>query len=126
MKTIHTVKRGLIVLALLVTPNLFAANRGALHVSSPEEVAGQPLAAGDYTVLWEDQGSGVVLRIMHGKELVATATAHAMLLQNPAVNDSVVVDTASGRRSLSQIYFSGKKVALEIGGPSEAMSGNSK
>jgi hypothetical protein len=126
MKTSHSVMRGLMILALVVTPNLFAANRGRLHVSSPEDVAGQPLAAGDYIVLWEDRGPGVALRIMHGREVVASATGHAVPLQNPAVNDSVVINMNSGRHSLSLIYFSGKTVALKIDGPSEAMSVNNK
>ena len=47
MKTFHILKASLIALALLRVPNVFAANRGQLHVSSPEDVAGQTLNAGD-------------------------------------------------------------------------------
>ena len=52
-KTFHILNSSLIALALLPVPNVFAANRGPLHVSSPEDVAGQTLNAGDYIVLWE-------------------------------------------------------------------------
>jgi hypothetical protein len=118
MKTLNTVKSTFIALALLSVPNMFAANRGSLHVSSPEEVAGQPLAAGDYIVRWEDSGPNAELRIMQGKRVVATAVANVMPLKNVSVSDSVVLQNYGERRSLSLIFFSGKTVALEIREPS--------
>ncbi len=53
MKTSQTLKIPLAALALLVASSAFAANKGSLHVSSPEDVAGKQLAAGDYSVRWE-------------------------------------------------------------------------
>ena len=52
-KTFHGV---LIGSAFLLAANAFAANKGTLHVSSPETVAGERLTAGDYTVRWEGAG----------------------------------------------------------------------
>jgi hypothetical protein len=126
MKTFHILKCSLIVLALLPVPNLFAANRGPLHVSSPEDVAGQTLNAGDYIVLWEGDGPNVELKIMQGKKVVATATAHAVQLQTPSINDSEVININGQKRSLSMIFFLGKTVALEIPGPSAGVNISSR
>jgi hypothetical protein len=95
-------------------------------VSSPEDVAGQPLGAGDYIVQWEDGGPNVELRIMQGKRVVATAIANVMPLQNASISDSVVLQTAGGKRSLSLIFFSGKSVAFEIRGTSGGVNVSSK
>ena len=92
MKTFHIVRSSLIALALLPVPNVFAANKGQLHVSSPEDVAGQTLNAGDYVVLWEGDGPDVALKIMQSKKVVATATAHTVQLQNASINDSAVIN----------------------------------
>jgi hypothetical protein len=126
MKTYHILKSSLIALALLPVPNMFAANRGPLHVSSPEDVAGQTLNAGDYIVLWAGDGPDVELKIMQGKKVVATATAHAVQLQTPSINDSEVINVNGQRRSLSMIFFLGKTVALEIQGPSAGVNISSR
>jgi hypothetical protein len=126
MKTYHILKSSLIALALLPVPNMFAANRGPLHVSSPEDVAGQTLNAGDYIVLWAGDGPDVELKIMQGKKVVATATAHAVQLQIPSINDSEVINVNGQRRSLSMIFFLGKTVALEIQGPSAGVNISSR
>jgi hypothetical protein len=119
MKASQTLRISLTVLAVLVASNAFAANRGSLHVSSPEDVAGKQLAAGDYSVRWEDRASGVELTIMHGNRVVATAIADEVPLQNASSSDSVVLDTQKGEQPrLSRIFFSGRRVAFEIRQPS--------
>lgn len=119
-------KSSLIALALVPVPNLFAANRGSLHVTSPEDVAGQTLDPGDYTVRWEGDGPDVKLKIMQGKKILATATAHTVALETASANDSVVVDANGGKRRLSLILFSGKTFALAIREPSEGVNVSSK
>jgi len=126
MNRFHILKSSLIALALLPVPNVFAANKGPLHVSSPEDVAGQTLNAGDYIVLWAGDGPNVDLKIMQGKKVVATATAHTVQLQNPSINDSEVVNVKGGTRSLSMIFFLGKTVALKIQGPSAGVNVSSR
>jgi hypothetical protein len=126
MKKFWISKSPVIALALLSVPSLFAANIGSLHVSSPEEVAGQTLDAGDYRVRWEGHGPDVELKIMQGRKIMATATAYTLPLQRPSASDSVVVITNGQRRGLSQIFFSGKAVALEFRGPSAAVNISSK
>jgi hypothetical protein len=101
--------------ALLLATDAFAANKGTLHVSSPEIVAGQGLAAGDYTVRWDGTGPSVQFRIMQGAKVVVTAPARVVALDNASPNDSVVFQTYdNGIRRVSLMCFSGQRVALQI------------
>lgn len=103
--------------ALLLASSAFAANKGPLQLSSSANVAGKQLAAGDYTVKWDGSGNTVQVEIMKGKNVVATVPAQVVNLDHESAYDSAVVNTASdGSRNLSQIRFSGKKWALEVGG----------
>jgi hypothetical protein len=116
-------KSWLIVCALSFATKAFAANSGSLHVASTEDVAGQRLAIGDYTVRWEGNGPDVELRFMQGKKIAATAMAHARPLQDVSRNDAALIDTGpEARRTLSQIFFAGKSVAFEIPMASEQTS----
>jgi hypothetical protein len=127
MKTLQTLRIPLTALALLAASNAYAANRGSLHVSSPEDVAGKQLAAGDYSVRWEDRASGVELTIMHGNKVVATAIADEVPLQNASISDSVVIDIQKGEQPhLLQIFFSGQRVAFEIRQPSRDQNSGSR
>jgi hypothetical protein len=125
MARLKRFKGTLTCLALLLVADAFAADKGSLHVSSPENVAGEQLAPGDYTVRWEDTGPSVELRIMQGKKIIATAPAQLIPLGDASVTDAVVVQThGDGSRSLSRIFLSGKSFAFEIGGEAADMTNN--
>ncbi|HEY1262419.1 MAG TPA: hypothetical protein VGF06_02785 [Terriglobales bacterium] len=120
--------KGLVLgLALLLTTTAFAANKGSLQISDPTSVAGKQLAAGDYTVQWEGSGPSVEVSILKGKKVVATVPARVTSLdQASSYNSAVVTKSSDGGRTLSQIRFSGKKFALQIGDEGSAgMGGNS-
>jgi hypothetical protein len=113
--------------ACLLATNAFAANKGTLHVSSPEIVAGERLAAGEYTVRWDGTGPTVQFRVMQGAKVVVTAPARIVALDNASPSDSVVVQMYDkGIRRVSLISFSGQKVALQIeeGSASAIVQGN--
>jgi hypothetical protein len=113
--------------ALLLATDAFAANKGTLHVSSPEIVAGERLAAGDYTVRWDGTGPSVQFRIMQGAKVVVAAPARIVALDNASPSDSVVVQTYdNGIRRVSLMCFSGQKLALQIeeGSSSAIVQGN--
>lgn len=102
--------------ALLLTTGAFAANKGAVTVSSPLQVGGKQLSAGKYDVQWEGNGPSVEASIMKGKKVVATVPARVVTLDQSASMDTSVVRTNDdGSRSLTQARFSGKKLALEFG-----------
>jgi hypothetical protein len=126
MKASRIVNRLLLVLACLAVPELLAQGRGSLHVSAPEVVAGQPLTPGDYAALWDKSGPNVELRILRGKTLMATATAHEMQMQKPSMNDTAIIEITGQQRALSQIYFINQRVALAIQETSESTDSRGK
>jgi hypothetical protein len=116
MKVSGVFKASLLSLALLLATSAFAANKGSLNLGSPTTVAGTKLAAGEYGVQWEGTGPEVQVNIMRGKKVVATVPAQVVTLDEASRLDSAVVKSNNdGSRSLSQIRFSGKKLALTVG-----------
>ena len=113
--------------AFLLATNAFAAGKGTLHVSSPEIVAGERLAAGDYTVRWDGSGPSVQFRIMQGAKVVVSANARIVALDSASPSDSVVIQKYdNGVQQVSLMSFSGQKVALQIeeGSGSAMVQGN--
>ena len=108
--------------AFLLATNAFAAGKGTLHVSSPEIVAGERLAAGDYTVRWDGSGPSVQFRIMQGAKVVVSANARIVALDSASPSDSVVIQKYdNGVQQVSLMSFSGQKVALQIEGSGSAI-----
>jgi hypothetical protein len=126
MKVSKIFKGLLLGLALLLAATAFAANKGPLQVSDPVSVSGKQIAPGAYTVKWEGTGPNVELNILRGKNVVATVPARMVDLDRTQNTDATVtVVNDSGRKSLSEIRFAGKKYALAIGAESaKAESGN--
>jgi hypothetical protein len=111
--------------ALLLASSAFAANKGSLNISEPVNISGTQLAAGSYSVHWEGNGPNVELKIMRGKQVVASSPARLVDLSSAPNNDAAVFKSnGDGSRSLSEIRFYGKKQALAIGSES-ADSGDS-
>ena len=112
-------------LAVLLASSAFASNKGSLHVREPIEVAGQQLAPGEYQLRWDGTGSNVEVSIMQDKKEVAKAPAKVVALDKAYDYDSAVIDHASGKATVSQVRFAGKKYVLAIGATEKAeMSGS--
>jgi hypothetical protein len=90
---------------------------GSARPRSPETVARERLTAGDYTVRWEGAGPSVQLRIMQRTKVVmAAAPAKLVALESVSPSDSVILEIdGNGSWTLSQISFSRKRFALQIG-----------
>jgi hypothetical protein len=68
----------------------------------------------------------VELTIMQGKNVLAKVPARVIELKTPAGNDAAVTrKNESGPNTLAGLRFQGKKLALELGDATEAMSGGS-
>lgn len=114
---------------VLVASSTFAASKGPLDLQHDTNVAGKALQTGKYTLSWEGTGDQVELKIYKGKNLVMSVPASVIQLSSSPENDSAVVSQGNdGTRSLSQIRFSGKKFALQIGssGGASGSAGASK
>ncbi len=115
--SVSKLSKGLLLgLALLLATSVFAANKGALQVSSPVTVNGKQLPAGDYIVKWDGAGPNVELNILKGKNVVATVPARMIDLgRSPDRDSAVTAVNSDGRKSLNEIRFGGKKYGFAIG-----------
>jgi hypothetical protein len=107
-------------LAVLLASSAFASNKGTLQVREAFEVNGQQLAPGEYQLRWDGTGSNVEVSFMQGKKEVAKTSAKIVALEKAYDYDSAVVEHASGKATVSQVRFAGKKYALAIGATEKA------
>lgn len=112
-------------LALLMATGAFASNKGTLHVEESVQVNGQVLPAGNYQLRWEGTGANVELSFMQGKKEIAKTSAKVIELEKASDYDSAVLDHSSGKASVSEVRFAGKKTALSLGGSDRAAMGDS-
>jgi len=126
MKLNNLAKTVVLGLAVLLATSAFASNKGSLQVREAVEVNGQQLAPGDYQVRWDGTGSNVEVSFMQGKKEVAKTSAKVINLNQTFNYDSAVIDHSTGKATVSEVRFAGKKFALAIGATDKAeMSGNS-
>jgi hypothetical protein len=125
MKLNYLAKTVVLGLAVLLASSAFASNKGSLQVREPFEVNGQQLAPGEYQLRWDGTGSNVEVSFMQGKKEVAKAPARIVELDKASAYDAAVVDRASGKATVSEVRFAGKKYVLAIGATEKAeMSGS--
>ena len=115
MKRNNVAKFVVLGLAVLMATAAFASNKGSFHVQEAVEVNGQQLPAGEYQVRWEGSGDNVQLSFMQGKKEFAKTTAKVVQLDQTPNYDSAVIDHSSGKASLSEIRFAGKKASFTLG-----------
>jgi len=126
MKLNNLAKTVVLGLAVLLATSAFASNKASLNMQEPFEINGQQLSAGEYQLRWDGTGANVEVSIMKGKKEVAKTWAKVIALDKAYGYDSAVLDHESGKATVSEVRFSGKKFALAIGGSEKAeMSGNS-
>jgi len=120
MKLNQLAKTVVLGLAVLLASSAFASNKGTLQVREPFEVNGQQLAPGEYQLRWDGTGSNVEVSFIQGKKEVAKASAKVVALDKAYGYDSAILDHASGKATVSEVRFAGKKYALAIGATEKA------
>jgi hypothetical protein len=115
----------IVVLALFLAVSAFAStSKYNMKISSPVSVSGKSLPAGLYSLSWTGTGPDVQVNIMKGKDVVATAPAKLMDLNQKAADDTAILKSNSdGSKSLAEVHFSGKKEALSF---DSAMGGGTR
>ena len=110
--------------AVLLAATALAANKTSMVVSEPVTVAGQQLPKGTYNVTWEGNSPNLEVKILRGKDVLATTTGHMVEAKRAFLNDAIGTShNPDGSTSLTQLQFRGKKYALVLGEePSQAAS----
>ncbi len=93
-------------------------NEGKFNLADPASVGSTQLRPGDYKAVWEGTGSDVQVKILQGKNVVATSSAK--LVDNPTRQDSVTVKGEVGARSIDEIDFAGARKSLVFGSSTTA------
>src|SRR5208282_1933156 len=120
MKLNHLAKIVVLGLAVLLASSAFASDKGSLKVRQAIEVNGQQLAPGEYQERWDGTGSNVEVSFMQGKKEVAKTEAKVVALDKAYDYDAAVVDHASGKATVSEVRFAGKKYALALAASEKA------
>ncbi len=115
MKMKHFAKGLLFGAALFLTSAAFAGEKASIKLYEDVKVNGKTLAPGNYDLTWEGSGANVQLSIRHGKEIIATVPAQIETSASaPASTGYSTKQADDGSRSLTNVFFSGKKYSLNV------------
>jgi len=115
MKTKHFAKGLLFGAALVLASAAFAGEKASVKLYDDVKVNGKTLAAGTYNLSWEGTGDNVQLNIRQGKETVATVPVQ-IAATDPAPSNTgySTKKEDDGSRSLTNVFFAGKKYTLNL------------
>jgi hypothetical protein len=104
-----------LVAAVVLSMGAFAKdkNEGKFTLTNPAQIGSTQLKPGDYKAVWESTGSDVQVKILQGKDVVATTSAK--LVDKQGANDSVTLGGADNVKTVDEIDFSHAKKALVFG-----------
>lgn len=112
----------LVLVAFSLSLAVFAKdkNEGKFSLSDSAVVGSTQLAPGDYRATWEGSGPEVQVKILRGKNVVATSSAK--LVDNPSRQDAVTLKGNSGARTVDELDFAGARKGLVFGSQATAQN----
>jgi len=115
MNTKHITKGLLFGASLLLATAAFAGEKATVKVYEHVKVNGTTLAPGKYEVAWEGTGSAVQVSIRQGANTVATVPAALETAKAaPASTGYSTKTEGDGSKSVTSVFFAGKKVSLNL------------
>jgi hypothetical protein len=101
-------------LALTITLSAFAADK-SLTLHSNTTLNGQKVAAGEYKVHYQINGSTADVKLMNGKNVVASATGQVVEKESP-VSDTAIVKTQNpdGSSSIVELQLEKQKSVIRF------------
>ena len=115
--SMKSLKFGALALAAAVVLSMGAfakdKNEGKFTLTNPAQIGSTQLKPGDYKAVWEGTGSDVQVKILQGKDVVATTSAKLVDKQN--TSDSVTLGGADNVKTVDEIDFARAKKALVFG-----------
>jgi hypothetical protein len=102
------------VLASGLSLNAFAKDKNETRVtlSDSVQVGTTELKPGDYTLQWEGNGPDVQVKVLKGRNLVATVPAKLAQGRSERNADAITFRTVSNVKTLDQVDFAGGKRSL--------------
>jgi hypothetical protein len=92
-------------------------NKASITTQEKLTVEGKTLNPGHYRVEWDGSGPNVQVKLIQGKDTVATFQAHVEQQQNKNVANAYSSEkSADGTRELTAIYVGGKHDVLQLQG----------
>ncbi len=115
MNSKHFSKGLLFGASLLFATAAFAGEKATVKVYENVKVNGTTLAPGKYEVAWEGTGSAVQVSIRQGANTVATIPAAVETAKAaPAATGYSTKTEGDGTKSVTTVFFAGKKVSLNL------------
>ncbi|HEY4900514.1 MAG TPA: hypothetical protein VIH91_06820 [Terriglobales bacterium] len=109
------VRTGFLVLAVMLSLSAFAKPKtDTITLFDETTVSGTNLAAGQYTVKYDVNGSNAQVKFMKGNKEVASANGQVKNLPKKAESTQVVLNTEGKARSIAEIDFGGKDTAISF------------
>ena len=101
--------------SLLLASAAFAGEKASVKVFETVKVNGKTIPAGNYDLTWEGTGSSVQVFIAKGKETVATIPAQLEASDSaPASTGYSTRKEGDGSKSITNVFFAGKKYSLNL------------
>ena len=115
MNTKNIAKGLLFGASLLLASAAFAGEKASVKVYETVKVNGKSIPAGDYNVSWEGTGSNVQVSIQKGKETIATLPGQLEASNSaPASTGYSTRKEGDGSKSITTVFFAGKKYTLNL------------
>jgi|HubBroStandDraft_6_1064221.scaffolds.fasta_scaffold48786_2 hypothetical protein len=104
------------VLASGLTLSAFAKDKNETKVTftDPIQVGSTQLKPGDYKLQWDGNGPDVQVKVVKGKDVVATVPAKLIENKSSLGTNSVTTGSNSNSKTLNQVDFDGGKQSLKF------------
>jgi len=115
MNSKHITKGLLFGASLLLATAAFAGEKATVRVYENVKVNGTTLTPGKYEVAWEGTGATVQVSIRQGANTIATIPAAVETAKAaPAGTGYSTKTDGDGSKSVTSVFFAGKKVSLNL------------
>jgi hypothetical protein len=105
------------VVASSVSLNAFAKDKNDTRVTFAEKVqiGASQLAPGDYKLQWDGNGPDVQVKVVKGKDVVATVPARLLANKSTQLGDAITIRTNAEVNQLDEVDFAGGRQSLIFG-----------
>src|SRR5437764_12122012 len=102
------VRVALFVFALTLSLSAFAASKSqSFTLYHDSQLNGAQLPAGQYTVVYDTEGSNAQVKFMKGKKEMASATGQVKQLDKKPAYNQIVLTNEGGAAAISELNFHG-------------------